>query len=110
MDFYLSKKHSPKVIHTDIAAHKKDIVKLWLKGELPCEVKHRRVKYLNNPIESDHAKLKRLIKTVLELKTFQTASSTLPSFALMRMFKKGNFFRINNLRQEATFLSKVLIA
>jgi IS6 family transposase len=41
------------------------------KKELPIE--HRTVKYLNNIIESDHGKLKRLIKPTLGFKSMKTA-------------------------------------
>jgi transposase-like protein len=50
---------------------------------------HRQVKYLNNIIEADHGKLKRLINPVRGFKSMKTAYATIKGFELMRMFKKG---------------------
>ena len=47
------------------------------------------MKYLNNLIEADHGKLKRLIKPTLGFKSMNTAYATIKGFELMRMFKKG---------------------
>ncbi len=56
-------------------------------------VLHRDVKYLNNVIEADHGKLKRLIKPMLGFKTMKSAYATLKGFEMMRMFRKGQFAR-----------------
>jgi len=45
--------------------------------------------YLNNLIEADHGKLKRLIKPTLGFKSLKTAYATIKGFEVMRMFKKG---------------------
>ena len=47
------------------------------------------IKYLNNRIEADHGKLKRLIKPTLGFKSMKTAYATIQGFELMHMFKKG---------------------
>ena len=62
-----------------------------LKEEGLCShnLEHRQVKYLNNLIESDHGKLKRLIKPTLGFKSMKTAYATIKGFEVMRMFKKG---------------------
>lgn len=52
---------------------------------------HRKAKYLNNIIEADHGKLKRLIKPTLGFKSMKTAYATIKGFETMRMFKKGQF-------------------
>jgi transposase, IS6 family len=54
----------------------------------PKELEHRQIKYLNNLIETDHGKLKRLIKPTLGFKAMKTAYATLKGFEVMRMFKK----------------------
>ena len=46
---------------------------------------------MNNIIESDHGKLKRLIKPTLGFKSLKTAYATIKGFEVMRMFKKGRF-------------------
>ena len=47
----------PKTINTDKnPAYNGAIKNLKEKGEMPQDVEHRKVKYLNNRIESDHGK------------------------------------------------------
>ncbi len=65
------------------------IERLKKEGKCPEHMKHYQVKYLNNIIESDHGKLKRLIKPTLGFKSMKTAYATLKGFEIMRMFKKG---------------------
>ena len=60
-------------------------------GLLPKETQHRQVKYLNNRLEGDHGKLKRLIKPTLGFQSMKTAYATIKGFEVMRMFKKGQF-------------------
>ena len=60
-------------------------------GLLPKETRHRQVKYLNNRLECDHGKLKRLIRPILGFQSVRTARATLKGFEVMRMFKKGQF-------------------
>ena len=64
-----------------------------LKKEKIClaTMKHRQVKYLNNRIESDHGKLKRLINPVRGFQSIKTAYATIKGFEVMRMFRKGQF-------------------
>ena len=53
----------PDTINTDLApSYGQAIRELKEEGYLGEEVLHRKVKYLNNRIEADHGKLKRLIK------------------------------------------------
>ncbi|AIK95642.1 IS6 family transposase [Candidatus Odyssella acanthamoebae] len=80
----------PSTINTDKAgSYPVAIKELKEEGTCPQEVKHRQVKYLNNIIEADHGKLKRLIKPTLGFKSMKTAYATIKGFELMRMFKKG---------------------
>ena len=55
----------------------------------PPDTVHRQVNYLNNIIEADHGKLKRLINPVRGFKSMKTAYATIKGFEFMRMFKKG---------------------
>ena len=55
------------------------------------QLQHRTIKYLNNIVEADHGKLKRLIKPTLGFKSMKTAYATLKGFEVMRMFRKGQF-------------------
>ena len=84
----------PQVINTDKAAsYMSAISHLKAEGKCPPDMKHRSVKYINNRIESDHGKLKRLIKPALGFKSLKTAFATLKGFEVMRMFRKGPFKR-----------------
>lgn len=79
----------PRVINTDKAASYGIAIKeLKKEGKCPDETEHRQVKYLNNIIESDHGKLKRLIKPTLGFKSLKTAYATIKGFEAMRILKK----------------------
>jgi transposase-like protein len=87
----------PYVINTDKAkCYIKAISELKNEGILPAECKHRQVKYLNNIVEADHGKLKRLIKPTLGFKSMKTAYATIKGFETMHLLRKGqaSAFRI----------------
>lgn len=80
----------PICINTDKnPAYAKAIDNLKKQGKCREGLEHRQVKYLNNIIESDHGKLKRLIKPTLGFKNMKDACATIKGFEVMRMFKKG---------------------
>ena len=82
----------PQVINTDKnPAYGEAIIELKKEGLLPKDTRHRQVKYLNNRLESDHGKLKRLIKPMLGFQSMKTAYATIKGFEVMRMFRKGQF-------------------
>ncbi len=111
LDFYLSHKRNKKAakrflnkllkrfkiadlgrIHTDQnPCYSSAIKALRSEGKIPEHTQHRQIKYGNNCIESDHGKLKRLIRPTRGLQSMKTAFATLKGFELMRMFKKGQF-------------------
>ena len=67
------------------------IKQLQEEGKCHQNLEHRQIKYLNNRLESDHGKLKCLIKPTLGFKSMKTAYATIKGFEVMRMFKKGRF-------------------
>lgn len=80
----------PDVINTDKAGcYGMAIKSLKKEGKLPETTQHRQIKYLNNRIEADHGKLKRLIKPTLGFKSMKTAYATIKGFEIMRSLKKG---------------------
>ena len=86
----IKKYDHPRVINTDKApAYGVAIQELKAEGKLSSKVEHRQVKCLNNKLEADHGKLKRLIKPTLGFKSRKTAYATLKGFETMRMLKKG---------------------
>lgn len=50
---------------------------------------HRQVKYLNNVIECDHGKLKRIINPMLGFKSMKTAYAAIKGIEVMRTLRKG---------------------
>lgn len=69
----------PRTINTDKAGcYGVAVRELKEEGKLPDDTEHRQVKYLNNIVESDHGKLKRLIKPTLGFKSMKTAYATNP--------------------------------
>jgi putative transposase len=52
-------------------------------------VKIRQCKYLNNIVEQDHRRVKRITRPVLCFNNFHSARSTLAGIELMAMIKKG---------------------
>ena len=82
----------PRVINTDKnPAYGEAIAELKKEGLLPKDTQHRQVKYLNNRLEGDHGKLKRLIQPTLGFQSMKTAYATIKGFEVMRMFRKGQF-------------------
>jgi putative transposase len=49
----------------------------------------RQVKYLNNIVEQDHRAIKRVIRPMLNFKSFRSAASVLAGIELMHMIRKG---------------------
>jgi transposase-like protein len=80
----------PRVLNTDRApTYAIAIAELKQEGKCPLGAEHRQVKYLNNVLEADHGKLKRLIKPTLGFKSMKTAYATIKGFEVMRALKKG---------------------
>ena len=80
----------PTVINTDKApTYGLAIATLKKERKLPPDTEHRQVQYLNNRLEADHGKLKRLIRPTLGFQSLRTAFATLRGFEVMRALKKG---------------------
>jgi len=80
----------PTAINTDKAhMYLGAMRRLKLEGKCPWNVRHRESQYMNNGLEADHGKLKRLIKPTLGFKSMKTAYATIKGFEVMRIFKKG---------------------
>ncbi|MBD3887363.1 DDE-type integrase/transposase/recombinase [Phormidium tenue FACHB-886] len=53
------------------------------------ETELRQSKYLNNIIKQDHRNIKRIVRSMMEFKTFNTARRTLSGIEAMNMVGKG---------------------
>lgn len=97
------------IINTDKnPAYNQAIRELKQEQHLNDAVKHRQIKYLNNRLESDHGKLKMLIKPARGFQSMRTAFATIKGFEIMRMFKKGQFNTwLYGRRTEISFVNEL---
>ncbi|WP_157183557.1 DDE-type integrase/transposase/recombinase, partial [Bacillus mycoides] len=62
--------------------------KLKKEKSIPNGMRLRQQKYLNNIVEQDHCFIKKRIRSMLGLKSFDTATSVLSGVEAMHMIKK----------------------
>ena len=75
---------TPRVINTDEnPAYAPAITSAKKANHLTNETEHRKVKYLNNRIECDHRRIKRLIKYALGFHSFRTGYKTIRGYEAM---------------------------
>ncbi|MED0906612.1 DDE-type integrase/transposase/recombinase, partial [Bacillus nitratireducens] len=65
------------------------IEQLKKEKSIPNSMRLRQQKYLNNIVEQDHRFIKKRIRSMLGLKSFDTATSILSGVEAMHMMKKG---------------------
>jgi transposase-like protein len=99
----------PYVITVDKnAAYPVAISELKEDEVLEPEVELRQVKYLNNVVEQDHRRIKRLVKPGLGFKGFRSAVRTLKGYESMAMIRKGQVKGLNRgARSEADFFNSL---
>ncbi|HAT1179973.1 TPA: IS6-like element IS1628 family transposase [Corynebacterium striatum] len=130
LDFYLSPKRNvaaakrflaktlrsnksagyPRVISTDKAPSlARAISELKAEGVCPSTVEHRRVKYLNNVIEGDHGRLKRILGPKGAFKNQTSAYRTLKGMEAMHSLRKGQgtMFAYGHPNPDAVIVSRV---
>jgi transposase-like protein len=78
-------------------------------GELWRFSRLRQCKYLNNIVEQDHRRLKRLVRPGLGFGSFHTARRTLAGYETIAMMRKGQVRGVGgrNMRTQATFVAKL---
>jgi DDE domain len=64
-------------------------------GQLWRRTRLRQCKYLNNIVEQDHRRIKRLVRPGLGFGSFLTARQTLAGFETMAMMRKGQVRKID---------------
>ena len=81
-------------------------------GELWRRSRLRQVKYLNNIVEQDHRRVKRLVRPGLGFGSFWTARRTLAGYEVMAMVRKGQVRKIGgrDIQAQATFVAKLFQA
>jgi transposase-like protein len=78
-------------------------------GELWRCSRLRQCKFLNNIVEQDHRRMKRLVRPGLGFGSFWTARRTLAGYEVMAMVRKGQVRRIGgrDMRAQATFVAEL---
>ena len=100
----------PRVISTDKAPSlARAISELKAEGVCPSTVEHRRVKYLNNVIEGDHGRLKRILGPKGAFKNRTSAYRTLKGMEAMHSLRKGQgtMFAYGHPNPDAVIVSRV---
>jgi IS6 family transposase len=92
----------PKTITTDKHPfYIKAISQLQAQKILPKTLMHRQCKYLNNIIESDHRRIKRIINPMLGFKTINSAKRCIQGIEAMVMIvkKQTHYLKLSILEQ-----------
>lgn len=99
---------NPRTITVDKnPAYPRAVAEMKGDGELWRGSRLRQVKYLNNIVEQDHRRVKRLVRPGLGFGSFWTARRTLAGYEVMAMVRKGQVRRIGgrDMRAQATFVA-----
>jgi transposase-like protein len=99
---------NPRTITVDKnPSYPKAVTEMKDDGELWRRSRLRQVKYLNNIVEQDHRRIKRLTRPGLGFGGFWTARRTLAGFEAMAMIRKGQIRNIrgDDIRAQANFIA-----
>src|SRR5271156_2775569 len=88
-------------------AYPRAVAEMKRDGELWRRSRLRQCKYLNNIVEQDHRRIKRLVRPGLGFGGFRTARRTLAGFEAMAMIRKGQIRTIGgrDIRGQAIFIT-----
>ncbi|MFT7111435.1 MAG: putative transposase [Porticoccaceae bacterium] len=84
----ISKNGKPGLVNIDKSGAKKTGINQF-NDENNRRVKIRQCKYLNNIVEQDHRRIKRITRLMLGFKSFRAAQNTLAGIEIVAMLKKG---------------------
>lgn len=78
-------------------------------GELWRFARLRQAKFLNNIVEQDHRRVKRLVRPGLGFGSFWTARRTLAGYEVMAMVRKGQVQQVGgrDMRAQASFIAEL---
>jgi transposase-like protein len=81
-------------------------------GTLWRFTKLRQVKFMNNIVEQDHRRIKRLVRPGLGFKSFQTASQIVARYEVMAMICKGQVASVpaNDRKAQSDFIAALFSA
>ena len=102
---------NPRTITVDKnAAYPAAVTAMKRGGELWRFSRLRQVKYLNNIVEQDHRRIKRLVRPGLGFGDLHTARRTLTGYEVMAMIRKGQLRQVGgrDMRAQAAFITSLL--
>src|ERR687897_3103128 len=100
----------PRTITVDKnAAYPKATAEMKRDGELWRFSRLRQCKFLNNIVEQDHRRIRRLIRPGLGFGSFRTARRTLAGYEAMAMIRKGQLRNIGgrDMRAQASLIAEL---
>jgi IS6 family transposase len=102
-------KYMPSNITTDKhAPYKTAIEELKNEGVMGQNLNHRQIKYLNNIIEQDHRRIKRLTRPMLGFQSFNTANRTLKGIeAMAMMIKEQTIYLSKDYQNQIQFFNRL---
>ncbi len=101
---------NPRTITVDKnPAYPKAVTEMKADGELWRFSRLRQCKFLNNIVEQDHRRIRRLIRPGLGFGGFWTARRTLAGYEAMAMIRKGQLRNIGgrDMRAQASFIAEL---
>jgi len=101
---------NPRTITVDKnPAYPRAVAEMKEDGELWRRSRLRQVKYLNNIMEQDHRRIKRLVRPGLGFGSVLTARRTLASYEVMAMMRKEQVQRFGgrDMWAQATFVAEL---
>ena len=99
---------NPRTITVDKnPAYPKAVAEMKQSGHLWRFSRLRPCKYLNNIVEQDHRRIKRLVRPRLGFASVRTARRTLAGYEAMAMIRKGQVYNISgrDMRAQAVFVA-----
>jgi transposase, IS6 family len=99
---------NPRTITVDKnPAYPKAITEMKADGELWRRSRLRQVKYLNNIVEQDHRRIRRLTRPGLGFGGFRTAQRTLAGFEAAAMIRKAQIRNVggNDITAQGDFVA-----
>lgn len=100
----------PRAINVDKnAAYPKAIEEMKAEKELPQIVELRQNKYLNNIVEQDHRRMKRLTNPGMGFGSFNTARRIIKGYEIMNMLKKGQVEKVEKgaVKERVKFIAEI---
>jgi transposase-like protein len=81
-------------------------------GELWRFAKLRQAEFLNNIVEQDHRRIKRLVRPGLGFKSFVTATQTIAGYEAMAMIRKAQVVSVpaNDMVAQRDFIANLFSA